>query len=42
MGAAESSEPESPGVATELLRLKMSKSKGEMSEEQYDAGTSTT
>ena len=41
MGAAESSESEGaagPGVATGLLRLKQQKSKGEISEEQYNAG----
>ena len=41
MGAAESSESEDaagPGVATGLLRLKQQKSKGEISEEQYNAG----
>jgi hypothetical protein len=40
MGAAESAEAEAdgPGVATGLLKLKLQRSKGEISEEQYDAG----
>ena len=39
MGAAESLESEaSGGIATQILKLKMAKSKGEMTEEEYDAG----
>jgi len=41
MGAAESSEPPEgggTGIAAQILRLKMAKSKGEISEEQLEAG----
>jgi len=39
MGAAESTESEaSGGIASQILKLKMAKSKGEMTEEEYDAG----
>ena len=39
MGAAESSESEdSGGIASQILRLKMAKSNGQMSEEEYEAG----